>query len=113
MNIAFPLLFLVSIAFADTYEYKLSGMTCSGCKKMVKAAVCDVPGIKTCEIEIGSMKLVAEEGKTLDQSAIAKALEDLNKKTNSEYKISSATDISLNNTHIEMSPTSDTKKEKK
>ncbi|MBL7542531.1 MAG: heavy-metal-associated domain-containing protein [Bdellovibrionaceae bacterium] len=80
-------------ALADTYEYTLTGMTCSGCKNMVKSAVCAVPGIKDCQVEIGSMKLTSEEGKTLDQHAITEALEALNKKNDSEYKIAKATEL--------------------
>ncbi len=88
----FSLMSLNSIA--ETYEYKLSGMTCSGCKNMVKSAICIVPGIKTCDVEIGSMKLTAEEGKILDQTAISKALDELNEKHKSDYKISSSSKVS-------------------
>tara|TARA_B110001454_G_scaffold219194_1_gene251251 strand:+ start:3302 stop:3631 length:330 start_codon:yes stop_codon:yes gene_type:complete len=80
-------------AMADTYQYTIEGMSCSGCKNMIKSAVCGLPGIKTCEVEIGSMKLTAEEGKTLDQAAITKALDDLNKKNKEDYKIAKATKL--------------------
>lgn len=80
-------------AMADTYQYTIEGMSCSGCKNMIKSAVCGLPGIKTCEVEIGSMKLTAEEGKTLDQAAITKALDDLNKKNKEDYKIAKTTKL--------------------
>lgn len=86
-------LFFGLSAMADTYEYTIDGMSCAGCKNMIKSAVCNLPGIKTCVVEIGSMKLTAEDGKTLDQSAITKALDDLNKKNKEEYKISKATKV--------------------
>ena len=76
--------------WAETYKYKLDGMTCAACKNMVKLAICPIPGIKSCDIQVGSMKLSSEEGKELDQSAINKALAELNKKNSSEYKISSS-----------------------
>lgn len=82
--------FLSLPLWADTYEYQIEGMTCGSCKNMVKSAVCAVPGVKTCDVQVGSMKLSAEEGQTLNQTAITKALDDLNKKNNSEYKITAS-----------------------
>jgi copper chaperone CopZ len=87
------LVFFGLTAMADTYEYKIEGMSCSGCKNMIKSAVCGLPGIKTCDVEIGSMKLVAEEGKTLDQAALTTALDELNKKNKEDYKIAKATKV--------------------
>ena len=98
MKFTIVLMSLISLiglnSTAETYEYTLSGMTCSGCKKMVKSAVCSVPGLKTCDVEIGSMKLTADDGKVLDQNAILKALDQLNEKHKSVYKISSSTKVS-------------------
>jgi len=93
MKLIIILSFFGLTAMADTYQYTIDGMTCSGCKNMVKAAVCGLPGIKTCEVEIGSMKLISEQGKTLDQAAITKALDDLNKKNKEDYKIAKATKV--------------------
>ncbi len=81
------------LAFAETYEYKIDGMTCQGCKSMVKGTICELPGIKTCEVEIGSMKLTSEDGKTLDQAAITNALNEINKKYKEDYKICSSTKL--------------------
>lgn len=79
--------------FAETYEYKIEGMTCQGCKTMVKGSVCALPGIKACDVQIGSMKLTSEDGKTLDQTAITNALNEINKKYKEDYKIASVTKI--------------------
>jgi copper chaperone CopZ len=96
------LLVLLSVfsffTMAETFEYKVEGMTCSSCQKTVKSAVCKVPGIKTCDVQVGTMKLTSEEGKTLDQAAISTALDDVNKKKKTQYKIASAT-------KVEMAPT--------
>ncbi len=93
MKLLVILSFFGLTAMADTYQYTIEGMSCSGCKNMIKSAVCGLPGIKTCNVEIGSMKLVAEDGKTLDQAAITKALDDLNKKNKEDYKIAKATKV--------------------
>lgn len=93
MKLLIILSFFGLTAMADTYEYTIEGMSCSGCKNMVKSAVCGLPGIKECKVEIGSMKLTAEEGKTLDQAAITQALDDLNKKNKEDYKIAKATKV--------------------
>lgn len=93
MKLLVILSFFGLTAMADTYQYTIEGMSCSGCKSMVKSAVCGLPGIKSCEVEIGSMKLVSEEGKTLDQAAITKALDELNKKNKEDYKIAKATKV--------------------
>ncbi len=105
MKLSMLVISLISLlslnSIAETYEYKLSGMTCSGCKKMVKSAICVVPGIKTCEVEIGSMKLTADDGKILDQTAISKALDELNEKHKSDYKISSSAKLSESTSQTE------------
>lgn len=93
MKLLVILSFFVLSAMADTYEYTIEGMSCAGCKNMVKSAVCNLPGVKVCNVEIGSMKLTAEEGKTLDQAAIENALTELNKKNKENYKIAKATKV--------------------
>jgi len=93
MKLIIVLAFFGLSAMADTYEYTIEGMSCSGCKNMIKAAVCGLPGIKTCKVEIGSMKLTSDDGKTLDQAAITQALDELNKKNKEDYKIAKATKV--------------------
>lgn len=93
MKLLVILSFFGFTAMADTYEYAIDGMSCAGCKNMIKTAVCSLPGIKTCHVEIGSMKLTAEDGKTLDQAAITHALDELNKKNKEDYKIAKATKV--------------------
>ena len=93
MKFALLFMFLGLTTLADTYQYKIEGMSCSACKNMVKASVCALPGIKSCEVEIGSMKLTATDGQTLDQAAITNALDELNKKNKEDYKIASSTKV--------------------
>ena len=119
MKYSMLLIFFGLISLADTYEYKIEGMTCSNCKKMVKASICALPGIKLCIVDIGSMKLTAEDGKTIDQAAITKTLEELNIKNREAYKITSSkkVDDTLPPNVNEMKPvatpeTKDTKKVK-
>lgn len=95
MKFSIALMFFGLITLADTYEYKIENMTCSGCKKMVKESICTLPGIKTCTVEIGSMMLTADDGKVLDQTAITKALEELNKKNRENYKIATFTKVDV------------------
>lgn len=93
MKYLFLISFISLSALAEAYEYKIEGMTCQGCKSMIKAAICELPGIKTCDVQIGSMKLEAEDGKTIDQDTITKALDDLNTKYKENYKIGTYTKI--------------------
>lgn len=107
MKLALSLLILSLSSFADTYEYEIKGMHCGACKKAISSTVCKLPGIKTCEINIGSMTLTAEEGKTLDQTAIKGAVDEAAKKYMGEYAISSSKEVKASS-----APT-DTKSKKK
>lgn len=93
MKLALSLLILSLTSFADTYEYEIKGMHCGACKKAISSTVCKLPGIKTCDINIGSMTLTAEQGKTLDQAAIKGAVDEAAKKYMGEYAISSSKEI--------------------
>lgn len=93
MKLALSLLTLSLLTFADTYEYEIKGMHCGACKKAISSTVCKLPGIKNCEINIGSMTLTAEDGKTLDQTAIKGAVDEAAKKYMGEYAISSSKEI--------------------
>ncbi len=110
---SFFFLSLLSLSvFAETFEYKIEGMSCSGCKAMIKSAVCTLPGIKDCTVEIGSMKLTSEEGKTLDQDSITQALNKLNEKNKEVYQIASSKKIEAEASTIieEKAPTEKAKK---
>lgn len=87
-------LFLLSFScFADTFQYEVKGMHCGACKKAISSTVCKLPGIKTCDISIGSMTLTSEEGTTLDQTAIKNAVDEAAKKYMGEYAISSSKEV--------------------
>ncbi|HRO67952.1 MAG TPA: heavy-metal-associated domain-containing protein [Pseudobdellovibrionaceae bacterium] len=66
--VAFALPLLVR---AETKTYTLDGMTCGSCVKSVKAQVCKLPGVETCEVEINKVTLT---GKALDDKAIEGAV---------------------------------------
>lgn len=58
-------------ANADVRSYDIKGMTCSACAKMVKAKVCELPGLDKCEVSVGKVTLA---GKKLDDEAVKAAI---------------------------------------
>lgn len=55
-----------AVASAETAEFKISGMTCGSCVKVIKGKVCGSPELSSCEVKVGSMVLKSKEGQTLD-----------------------------------------------
>jgi copper chaperone CopZ len=93
MKILISTMILSLVALADTYQYEMSGMHCGACKKAVSSTVCKIPGVKTCDVSVGSMTLTSEEGQKLDQAAIKKAVQEAADKFKSEYAIASSKEI--------------------
>ena len=81
------------VALADTYQYEMSGMHCGACKKAISSTVCKTPGVKTCDVSVGSMTLTSEDGQKLDQVAIKKAVQEAADKFKGEYAIASSKEI--------------------
>lgn len=78
---------------AEMIEYRVEGMHCAGCKKMITKSVCDDKEMNSqfekCEVElvdakkqIGKIKIKPKQGQTVD----AKAVEASVKKAG-DYKI--------------------------
>lgn len=93
MKLAILMSLFCTLSFADTFQYELKGMHCGACKKAISSTVCKLPGIKTCDVAIGSMTLTSEDGKTLDQTAIKNAVDEAAKKFMGEYAISSSKEV--------------------
>jgi copper chaperone CopZ len=95
MKVAIPSLvavltiFSANLALAETGTFQIEGMTCGGCVKMIKSAVCDkmkadtTTNIESCDVKIGSMTITTKSGQTLD----IKKVQDLVNGTGS-YKVS-------------------------
>ncbi len=90
MKILCLFLLINTFSLAETYQYEVSGMHCGACKKAIRSTVCAIPGVKTCDISIGSMTLSSEDGKSIDQVAVKKAVQEAAERFKSEYAISSA-----------------------
>lgn len=90
MKILCLFLLINTYSLAETYKYELSGMHCGACKKAISSMVCKTPGVKICHVDMGSMTLTSEDGKTLDHVAIKKAVQEAADKFKTEYAISSS-----------------------
>lgn len=82
-----------TIALAETATFKVEGMHCGGCKKMVTKAVCNDKKISEtlnkCDVsvdmkkEIGTVVVESKENLTLDKAAIQAAIQSAGE----DYKI--------------------------
>lgn len=63
-------LFAALAAHADTKIYNVQGMHCGGCVKSVKAKICQLPGVESCQVEVNKVTLTG----TLDDEAIKAAV---------------------------------------
>ncbi|MBX3042008.1 MAG: heavy-metal-associated domain-containing protein [Bdellovibrionaceae bacterium] len=71
LSVALVVLVMPFSTLAETKTYTLEGMTCQSCVKSVKAQVCKIPGLDTCEVELNKVTL---SGKTLDEKLIESAI---------------------------------------
>lgn len=60
-------------AFAESKTYNVGGMTCGSCVKAVKAQVCKLPGIETCEVEVGKVTVTGQVDEKAVTAGIQKA----------------------------------------
>ena len=57
----FLMIFLSStFAFAGQTEIAINKMTCGGCVNAVKNKLCKVPGVRSCDVEVGKATLDLE-----------------------------------------------------
>lgn len=73
------------LAFADTYSYDVTRMTCNSCVKAIKAQVCKLENVETCDVTIGKVVLKSKTGSKLDFAKIQEAVTRAG-----EYQISNA-----------------------
>lgn len=58
LSVMATVLALSTAAFAaETRTYDIKGMTCDGCVKYVKAQVCALKGVESCNVEVGKVVL--------------------------------------------------------
>ena len=74
MKIAFlfSMVLGMSAFAAEKGTYKIDGMTCGSCVKMIKSKVCQMEGVKSCEVKIGEMVLTSDA--KLDEAKIKEAV---------------------------------------
>lgn len=73
-------------SFADTTTYNVTGMTCNSCVKAIKAQVCKIEGLESCEVSVGKVILSTKAGVTVNEQAVKDAVERAG-----DYKVSGNT----------------------
>lgn len=92
------LLFISSLAFAETATYTVEGMHCGGCKKMISAKVCDDPALKdkveSCKVSMldekkqtGQIVIVTKKDSKVDLTAVKATVHAGVKAAGEDYKI--------------------------
>lgn len=71
-----------SLASAENKVYEVKGMHCGGCVKSIKAKVCQLPGVDTCNVEVGKVTLTSKADAKLDDEAVKAAV-----KSAGEYEV--------------------------
>lgn len=62
------------LSHAEDYSYKVKGMHCGGCVKMIKAKVCTMDGVDKCEVEMGAIKFSSKNGIKFTPEQVQEAL---------------------------------------
>ena len=70
------------IALADATTYNVEGMHCGSCVKAIKAQVCKIDGLETCEVSLGKVVISPKTGINITQDQIQAAMAKAG-----EYKI--------------------------
>lgn len=76
------ILFLAPAAFAESTTYNVEGMHCGSCAKAIKAQVCKMDGLESCEVTVGKVVVSPKSGVTISQDQIQAAISKAG-----EYKI--------------------------
>ncbi|MEN0058487.1 MAG: heavy metal-associated domain-containing protein [Bdellovibrio sp.] len=79
-------LFISAFAQAETVTYAVEGMHCGSCAKAIKAQVCKMEGLASCEVSVGKIVVSSKNGANISQDQIQEAVAKAG-----EYKIISAT----------------------
>lgn len=75
-------LFVSQLALADATTYNVEGMHCGSCVKAIKAQVCKIEGLETCEVSLGKVVISPKTGINISQDQIQAAMAKAG-----EYKI--------------------------
>lgn len=76
------ILFFASAAFAESATYNVEGMHCGSCVKAIKAQVCKMDGLESCDVSMGKVIVAPKSGVTISQDQIQAAISKAG-----EYKI--------------------------
>ncbi len=76
------ILFFASAAFAEPTTYDVEGMHCGSCVKAIKARVCKMDGLESCDVTMGKVVVTPKSGVTISQDQIQAAISKAG-----EYKI--------------------------
>lgn len=80
------LLFLSQAALAETITYNVEGMHCGSCAKAIKAQVCKMDGLESCEVTMGKVVISPKTGINISQDQIQAAISKAG-----EYKVTGST----------------------
>lgn len=63
-------------------EFKVKGMHCNSCKVLIEDVCNEIKGVKSCNVEVKTGKVVVEHDNSVDLNKVKKEIEGLG-----EYKI--------------------------
>jgi copper chaperone CopZ len=75
-------LFFSAAVFGEATTFNVEGMHCGSCVKAIKAQVCKIEGLETCEVSLGKVVISPKTGINITQDQIQAAMTKAG-----EYKI--------------------------
>lgn len=80
--LVFASLLFSQIALADATTYNVEGMHCGSCVKAIKAQVCKMDGLESCDVTMGKVVISPKTGVSISQDQIQAAISKAG-----EYKV--------------------------
>lgn len=81
-SLILAVLLLSQTALAETITYNVEGMHCGSCAKAIKAQVCKMEGLESCDVTLGKVVISPKTGVAISQDQIQSAVSKAG-----EYKI--------------------------
>lgn len=81
-SLILAVLLLSQAALAETITYNVEGMHCGSCAKAIKAQVCKMEGLESCDVTLGKVVISPKTGVAISQDQIQSAVSKAG-----EYKI--------------------------
>jgi copper chaperone CopZ len=75
-------LFFSQAVLAESTTYNVEGMHCGSCVKAIKAQVCKMDGLESCDVSLGKVIVAPKAGVTITQDQIQAAISKAG-----EYKV--------------------------